>query len=47
MIKGWSENGHALQSLTGKYREVQGSTGKYREIPVMKTGTLQREQGSL
>ena len=25
---------------------LQGSTGKYREIPVMKTGTLQWEQGS-
>jgi hypothetical protein len=24
---------------------VQGSTGNYREIPVMKTGTLQLEQG--
>ena len=26
---------------------VQGSTGVYREIPVMKTGSLQWEQGSL
>ena len=25
---------------------LQGITGKYREIPVMKTGTLQWEQGS-
>ena len=25
---------------------LQGSTGKYRENPVIKTGNLQREQGS-
>ena len=33
-------------SIVPHCNSLQGSTGKYRENPVIKTGTLQWEQGS-